>query len=285
MKALNWSVLDLRSSLMTAAGHRRMPVAPLRWRAQHRRCYTAGKRDPAFVLHGTWVGLPAPTFSYQWHRVTVVEAPEAPANLTAPAIADLTPQVGETLHTTDGTWAGSPAPTLSYQWHRVTVAAPEASFEHDGASDRRPHSSRSARPSIPLTEPGRAIPRQSFGYQWHRVTADPVAPSGGTPSIADTTPVQGETLHCDHGTWAGDTPITYAYQWKRDTHQRGHRLGRLSAGSRRCDLQHVLRGHGFQRGRFLHSGDVERGRAGRGSGRGPRQYWGAEHRRYYARGG
>ena len=47
--------------------------------------------------------------------------PEAPSNLTLPNIADLTPQVGETLHTTDGTWDGRPAPTLSYQWHRVTA--------------------------------------------------------------------------------------------------------------------------------------------------------------------
>ena len=37
------------------------------------------------------------------------------------AIADVTPEVGETLHTTDGVWAGEPTITYGYQWHRVTA--------------------------------------------------------------------------------------------------------------------------------------------------------------------
>lgn len=44
----------------------------------------------------------------------------APSNLTLPVISG-TPNVGQTLSTTDGTWAGSPT-SYTYQWKRNGVA-------------------------------------------------------------------------------------------------------------------------------------------------------------------
>lgn len=35
------------------------------------------------------------------------------------------------------------------------------------------------------------------------------------PTINDTTPVRGQTLTANAGTWTGDQPITFAYQWQR----------------------------------------------------------------------
>lgn len=105
---------------------------------------------------GTWTGLPAPTFSYQWRidgayiagavgTTYVIQAGEEngvfdclvfgtniagtvsaesnelsgaapPVNLTAPVISG-TVRIGSTLSTTDGTWDNSPT-SYTYQWTR-----------------------------------------------------------------------------------------------------------------------------------------------------------------------
>lgn len=46
-------------------------------------------------------------------------AVSAPSNLSAPVISG-TPQVGQTLTTTNGTWNGNPVPTYAYQWKSGT---------------------------------------------------------------------------------------------------------------------------------------------------------------------
>lgn len=40
------------------------------------------------------------------------------------------------------------------------------------------------------------------------------APSSVTAPVISGSPVEGQTLSVTSGSWAGDTPITYAYQWK-----------------------------------------------------------------------
>ncbi len=45
------------------------------------------------------------------------------------------------------------------------------------------------------------------------VWADPVAPTNSTPPTISGNPQQGDQLTADPGTWSGDTPINFDYQW------------------------------------------------------------------------
>ena len=51
--------------------------------------------------------------------------PVPPSIITAPLIADDTPEIGEVLSSTPGTWAGDTPLTYSYEWHRVTPGTGE----------------------------------------------------------------------------------------------------------------------------------------------------------------
>ena len=109
------------------------------------------------TTNGTWIGVPTPTFTYQWYRgvtliigqvnttyvtqfadigqaitctVTatnisgstailsnVITPGIPPVNTIAPVISGNT-VAGSTLTTTNGTWTGVPTPTFTYQWYR-----------------------------------------------------------------------------------------------------------------------------------------------------------------------
>jgi len=112
------------------------------------------------TTNGTWLGAPAPTFTYQWQRgvsnisgatsstyvlvsadagntvrcVVTATNPlgsvsansNSTATVAAPPVNTVAPvvsgtaSVGATLSTTNGTWTGTPAPSFSYQWQRNT---------------------------------------------------------------------------------------------------------------------------------------------------------------------
>lgn len=50
--------------------------------------------------------------------VTAAQSQYAPANTEKPAISDTTPEVGQTLTTTNGTWTGDDPKDYTYQWLR-----------------------------------------------------------------------------------------------------------------------------------------------------------------------
>jgi hypothetical protein len=70
----------------------------------------------------------------------------APINDTPPVVTG-TPEVGQTLSTTDGTWTANPAPTYTYQWKRGVPTVPYGIF--DGVDDQV--STNINRPGAPCT--------------------------------------------------------------------------------------------------------------------------------------
>ena len=203
---------------------------------------------------GSWAGSPAPAIAYQWtlgggdiagetgntlttgapqvglvigcrvtatniagmatavsNTVTVQPAPALPLNTAAPIITGNT-ATGSTLSTTSGTWIANPAPTYSIQWRRdgnpivgatnptyVTVLADEGHAITTRITATNAHGSAGANSNVITPVAGGTAPFN---------TAAPVI-SGST--------TQGATLTTTTGSWTGDQPITYTYQWRRAT--------------------------------------------------------------------
>lgn len=163
----------------------------------------------------------------------------APTNVGEPTISG-TPRVGEVLRTTRGTWNGTEPITYTYQWRRC-----------EGAG--KPDASDCAR----ITNASNAtyVVRQAdVGFRIRsRVTAtnaDGSASAASNPTAvvssarpANTerptisgTAVVGNRLTADRGTWVGNQPMTYAFQWLR-CNSSGDNCGEISGAT---DNQYVV---------------------------------------------
>jgi hypothetical protein len=153
----------------------------------------------------------------------VVTAVTNPVNTAEPVISG-SPVEGSTLSTSNGTWSGTGI-TFTYQWVRCDAGG--------GLPDG------SDCPTIPgATDSSYTLEAEDIGHRFRvQVTADNSAPGSATavsnptgtvtqstttgplrntaePSISGT-PTVGRTLSASTGTWAGQTPITFTYQWVR----------------------------------------------------------------------
>ena len=72
-------------------------------------------------------------------------------------------------------------------------------------------------PTGALTVTGPGAGSYSYGFSSDTVTLSvlPTPGNAGPPAITGTLSV-GQTLTCSPGTWSGNEPITFAYQWNRD---------------------------------------------------------------------
>jgi len=199
---------------------------------------------------GSWTGDAPITYTYQWQRnginiggatanvytlqeidegnqircvvtatnsVSVVTANsnaitplQEPANTIAPAITG-TAQTGQTLACSTGTWSNSPS-SYTYQWKRNNVNIVGATANNylltavdEGVSIKCT--------VISSNVNGAGIPTDS-----NAVIPIPVAeaPANTSAPVVTGTPNTGSNLSCTQGTWTGNSPITYAYQWQRN---------------------------------------------------------------------
>jgi hypothetical protein len=197
---------------------------------------------------GAWSGTPTPTLSYQWLRdgssiafatagtYVVVEADQghalscrvgavnsegaasksstdvleipglAPENIEAPEVTG-TPALGETLTCLLGSWSGQPPPAFSYEWLRdgSSIASATASSYTVGEEDRG--QSLSCRVGA-KNSAGAAEATSSNSLEVPGNQPQNIAP----PEVSGTLAV-GDLLTCSPGTWSGQPPPTYTYQW------------------------------------------------------------------------
>jgi hypothetical protein len=161
--------------------------------------------------------------------VTAVSAPTAvvtavtnPVNTAEPVISG-SPVEGSTLTTSTGTWTGTGI-TYAYQWVRCEADGGLP----DGSNCPTIAGATSSSYTLTSDEIGKRLRVQvtaSNSAGSTAATSNPTAtvtpsttkgPPANTvePSITGT-PTQGQTLFASVGTWSGETPITYAYQWVR----------------------------------------------------------------------
>lgn len=143
--------------------------------------------------------------------VTVVRA-ERFSLKPKPRISDTTPQVGQELTVIQGAW--TPEPLLAYQWYRHNPSGTKA-IEGATTTTYIPKTSDIGdRLTVIVTGSKTGYTSTSkTSVATHKVTPGTLSPTP-TPVVDDTTPVMGQVITADPGTW-GPSSVTTAFQWYR----------------------------------------------------------------------
>ena len=142
----------------------------------------------------------------------------APSNTGEPSVSGTT-RVGQVLRTTRGTWTGTDPIVFAFRWFRCNGRgasdASDCQRISNAADDtyvlRQADAGFRIRSQVVASNPDGSA----------RATSNPTnivisaRPTNLTdPTISGTASV-GNTLHANHGDWAGEQPITFAYVWLR----------------------------------------------------------------------
>ena len=128
---------------------------------------------------------------------------------------------GRTLRTSNGTWSGTVA-SFRYRWLRCDASGGGTNGVNCATipgETTRAHILTHA--DVGHTLRSRVIASNTDGTT--SVVSNPTAvvrasagrPTSQTPPTISGTPQDGQTLTANRGTWSGEQPITYAYQWTR----------------------------------------------------------------------
>ena len=130
----------------------------------------------------------------------------APVNIVLPSISTCGfAIVGTCLSSNIGTWDGDDI-TYSFEWYSgVTMVATTENYQLQASDFGNPISLKVTATNIY----GTAVAVSAS------VTCVDIPKNTVTPTISGTL-VVGNVLTCSTGTWTGNTPITYAYQWLRN---------------------------------------------------------------------
>ena len=135
---------------------------------------------------------------------------QPPVNTVAPTISG-TATVGSTLTlTSQGTWTGTAPITYAYNWQRdgVSIGSTGSSYV------------------VQLLDSGKTITCRVTATNVDGVTnassnsiliAASQSPVNTVAPVISGNTLVGSVLSCTQGTWTGDAPITYTYQWKKNT--------------------------------------------------------------------
>jgi hypothetical protein len=142
----------------------------------------------------------------------------APQNTGEPSVTGTT-RVGQVLRTTRGTWTGTDPILYAYRWFRCDGrgAADASDCQRISNATDNTYVLRQADAGFRIRS--QVVASNPDGSA--KATSNPTAvivsarPTNLTdPTISGTAEV-GSTLHANHGTWAGNQPITFAYVWLR----------------------------------------------------------------------
>jgi hypothetical protein len=147
-------------------------------------------------------------------KYAVIGPPTPPVNATAPAISG-TAKDGSTLTTSNGTWTGTQPISYGYQWQRCNSSG--AACAVIAGATAATYTAGSADVGGTLRSVVTATNSAGNASQTSASTAVIVAapPSNTAAPTISGSAREGQTLTANRGTWAGTSPITYGYQWRR----------------------------------------------------------------------
>jgi prepilin-type N-terminal cleavage/methylation domain-containing protein len=170
-----------------------------------------GKTLRLFVLAANSAG----TTNVNSAPTAVVQPLDASTNSAAPTVSG-SAQVGQTLASTSGTWTPTPA-SYSYQWQRCT--APGSGCADISGATASSYVLQTAdatlymRSQVTSTNADGVVSSAAFSAATSSVIYQPPA-NTATPVVSGTT-VSGQTMSTTNGSWTGQAPLTYTYQWQR----------------------------------------------------------------------
>jgi hypothetical protein len=169
-----------------------------------------------------WLGLivlGALVAAFAVLTATSSAAPAVAPNNTAEPRVNGNPRVGQILRTTRGTWTGTQPISYEFRWFRCQGSgAPDASdCQRISNADDNTYELRAADAGFRI----RSQVAASNNEGQDTATSDPTGVVTAArpvntrePSISGNATV-GSRLEANRGEWAGNQPITYAYQWLR----------------------------------------------------------------------
>ncbi len=205
-------------------------LSPITYAYQWRRCDSAGSNcaviagatATTYTLTGADVGSKlvlavtgtnSAGASTATAAATALVAGIAPTNSQVPAITG-TASDGQTLTASKGTWSGSQPLSYAYQWRRCDSAGSNCA-DITGASAATyviTSADVAHKLLVVVTASNSTGSKPASSLATSAVAA--VAPSNTALPVISGTPNDGQTLTTSNGTWAGASPISYAYQWQ-----------------------------------------------------------------------
>lgn len=148
--------------------------------------------------------------------------PEAPPQVTGEPTITGTPVVGNILTASNGSFSGTGPFNYSYRWLRCPASGSGGNGEGctaiSGASFRR-YTVRTAdvghRLRVRVTAANSEGTATATSNATAIVRAAPARPANTAPPTIGGTPQVGQTLTANTGTWTGQQPITFTYDWRR----------------------------------------------------------------------
>jgi hypothetical protein len=142
----------------------------------------------------------------------------APANTAEPMVSGTT-RVGQVLRTTRGTWSGTEPITYSFRWYRCPSQS-----NGDASNCRRISNASDNTYVLRQADAGfrirsqvvaRNADGQGIGTSNPTDFVAAARPTNTAEPTISGSPVVGQRLQANRGSWIGDQPITYAFQWLR----------------------------------------------------------------------
>jgi hypothetical protein len=145
--------------------------------------------------------------------------PTAPSSSAPPSISG-SAVVGQTLTASNGSWAGTTPMSYGYQWKSCDASGASCSPVSGATASTfvLPSSAVGARIVVSVTASNTVGSTSASSTPTAAVgsgTSPSTAPSSSSPPSISGSGIVGQTLIASTGTWAGTTPMTYAYQWQQ----------------------------------------------------------------------
>ncbi len=147
-------------------------------------------------------------------------AAAAPVNTTEPGIIGEAIE-GRTLTATRGTWSGTTPMQFAYQWVRCPTSGGAPDGSNCGVIANANNTTYRLRAAdVGLRIRVQVAARNSDGYAI--AASNPTAivsgsarPQNSEPPTISGSPIVGQTLTGNQGTWSGTQPLSYSYEWRR----------------------------------------------------------------------
>ena len=142
----------------------------------------------------------------------------SPTNSSAPTIGG-TARSGETLTATSGSWAGGTPITYAYQWQRCNSSGSSCGTIGGATNQNYVASAGDVNKTIrvQVTATNSDGSNQALSAPTATIAASGNAPTSTKQPNPTGTAQVGQTITVDNGSWSGQKPITFSYQWQSCT--------------------------------------------------------------------